>query len=135
MNKNQSGPSVPAVLGAAVLTGFALTLALMVACALAVLMGGLPADKIALWADLCLVLGSLCAAFLAAKRSSVWQPLWGLAAGVIVFVCLAILSFAWFGEQVQLSRLLINAILTIASAAVGGVLGARRRRQHKKRRK
>ena len=72
MNKNQSGPSVPAVLGAAVLTGFALTLALMAACALAVLMGGLPADKIALWADLCLVLGSLCAAFLAAKRSSAW---------------------------------------------------------------
>ena len=82
MNKNQSGPSVPAVLGAAVLTGFALTLALMAACALAVLMGGLPADKIALWADLCLVLGSLCAAFLAAKRSSAWQPLWGLTAGV-----------------------------------------------------
>lgn len=133
MNKNQSGPSVPAVLGAAVLTGFALTLALMAACALAVLMGGLSADKIALWAGLCLMLGSMCAAFLAAKRSSAWQPLWGLAAGLIVFVCLAVLSFAWFGQQVQLSRLLSNAILTIAGAAVGGVLGARRRRRKKRR--
>lgn len=134
MKKNQTGPSVPAALGAAVLTGFALTLALMAACALAVLMGGLPADKIVLWADLCLAVGSLCAAFLAAKRTSSWQPLWGLAAGLIVFICLAILSFAWFGEQVQVSRLLINAILTIVCAAVGGVLGARRRR-YKKRRK
>ena len=135
MKKNESTPPVAAVLGAAVLVGFVLTLLLMAVCALAILLGALAADRIGVWADLCLAIGSLCAAFLAAKRSASWQPLWGIAAGVLLFGCLVILSFAWFGEQVQLSRLLINAILTIASAAVGGVLGARRRRQHKKRRK
>ena len=81
MKKNESGPAAAAVLGAAVLAGFVLTLALMAACALAVLMGALDAGQIALWADLCLAVGSLCAAFLAARRASSWQPLWGLAAG------------------------------------------------------
>ena len=47
MKKNESGPAAAAVLGAAVLGGFVLTLALMAACALAVLMGALDAGQIA----------------------------------------------------------------------------------------
>ena len=129
MKKNQSGPAAAAVLGAAVLAGFVLTLALMAACALAVLLGALDAAKIALWADLCLAAGSVCAAFLAARRAASWQPLWGLAAGALLFLLLAALSFLWFGEPAQPTRLLINALLAIACAAVGGALGARRRRR------
>lgn len=133
MKQNQTGPSAPAALGAAVLAGFVLTLALMAGCALTVLLDGLPADKIALWARLCLAAGSFCAALLAAGRTSSWQPLWGLAAGLIVFACLAALSFAWFGGQAQLSCLAGNAILTIVCAAMGGALGSGRRRRRKRR--
>ena len=132
MKKNESAPPAAAVLGAAVLTGFVLTLLLMAVCALAVLLGALEADRIGVWADLCLAIGSLCAAFFAARRSASWQPLWGIAAGVLLFGCLVILSFAWFGQPVHLSRLLINAVLTIVSAAVGGALGARRRRRRRR---
>lgn len=132
MKKNESAPPAAAVLGAAVLTGFVLTLLLMAVCALAVLLGALAVDRIGVWADLCLAIGSLCAAFFAARRSASWQPLWGIAAGVLLFGCLVILSFAWFGQPVHLSRLLINAVLTIVSAAVGGALGARRRRRRRR---
>ena len=132
MKKNESGPAAAAVLGAAVLAGFVLTLALMAVCALAVLMGALDAGQIALWADLCLAVGSLCAAFLAARRASSWQPLWGLAAGGLLFILLAALSFLWFGEPAQPTRLLINALLAIVCAAVGGALGARRRRRKRR---
>lgn len=132
MKKNESAPPAAAVLGAAVLTGFVLTLLLMAVCALAVLLGALAADRIGVWADLCLAIGSLCAAFFAARRSASWQTLWGIAAGVLLFGCLVILSFAWFGQPVHLSRLLINAVLTIVSAAVGGALGARRRRRRRR---
>lgn len=73
MKKNESGPAAAAVLGAAVLVGFVLTLALMAACALAVLLGALDAGQIALWADLCLAAGGVCAAFLAARRAAAHQ--------------------------------------------------------------
>ena len=74
----------------------------------------------------------ICAAFLAARRASSWQPLWGLAAGGLLFILLAVLSFLWFGEPAQPTRLLINALLAIVCAAVGGALGARRRRRKRR---
>ena len=55
-----------------------------------------------------------------------------LAAGGLLFILLAVLSFLWFGEPAQPTRLLINALLAIVCAAVGGALGARRRRRKRR---
>lgn len=134
MKKNEQSPCAAAVLGAAVLSGLVLTLLLMAVTALAILAGGLSADKMALWADVCLAVGSVCAAFVAARRASSWQPLWGLGAGVLLFICLVSLSLAWFGQNAQLPRLLVNAALSAVFAAAGGALGAhhRKRKRHKK---
>ncbi|MFR4979151.1 MAG: TIGR04086 family membrane protein [Butyricicoccus sp.] len=133
MKQNDVRPMAGFVLGAAVLCGFVLTLLSMSMCALAVLMGKLPAEQIDLWADLCLAAGSLFAAFFAARHAHRFQPLWGLAAGGLLFGCLVLLSLAWFGEPVHVPRLLINAILALACAAGGGALGAKRRRRRKHR--
>ncbi|MBS5166327.1 MAG: TIGR04086 family membrane protein [Butyricicoccus pullicaecorum] len=133
MKQNDVRPMAGFVLGAAVLCGFVLTLLSMSMCALAVLMGKLPAEQIDLWADLCLAAGSLFAAFFAARHAHRFQPLWGLAAGGLLFGCLVLLSLAWFGEPVYVPRLLINAILALACAAGGGALGAKRRRRRKHR--
>ena len=127
MKQNDVRPMAGFVLGAAVLCGFVLTLLSMSMCALAVLMGKLPAEQIDLWADLCLAAGSLFAAFFAARHAHRFQPLWGLAAGGLLFGCLVLLSLAWFGEPVHIPRLLINAILALACAAGGGALGAKQR--------
>lgn len=133
MKQNDVRPMAGFVLGAAVLCGFVLTLLSMSMCALAVLVGKLPAEQIDLWADLCLAAGSLFAAFFAARHAHRFQPLWGLAAGGLLFGCLVLLSLAWFGEPVHVPRLLINAILALACAAGGGALGAKRRRRRKHR--
>lgn len=133
MKQNDVRPMAGFVLGAAVLCGFVLTLLSMSMCALAVLMGKLPAEQIDLWADLCLAAGSLFAAFFAARHAHRFQPLWGVAAGGLLFGCLVLLSLAWFGEPVHVPRLLINAILALACAAGGGALGAKRRRRRKHR--
>ncbi len=133
MKQNDVRPMAGFVLGAAVLCGFVLTLLSMSMCALAVLMGKLPAEQIDLWADLCLAAGSLFAAFFAARHAHRFQPLWGLAAGGLLFGCLVLLSLAWFGEPVHVPRLLINAILALVCAAGGGALGAKRRRRRKHR--
>lgn len=133
MKQNDVRPMAGFVLGAAVLCGFVLALLSMSMCALAVLMGKLPAEQIDLWADLCLAAGSLFAAFFAARHAHRFQPLWGLAAGGLLFGCLVLLSLAWFGEPVHVPRLLINAILALACAAGGGALGAKRRRRRKHR--
>lgn len=133
MKQNDVRPMAGFVLGASVLCGFVLTLFSMSMCALAVLMGKLPAEQIDLWADLCLAIGSLFAAFFAARHAHSWQPVWGLAAGALLFGCLVLLSLAWFGEPVRLPRLLMNAILALACAAGGGALGAKRHRRRKHR--
>ncbi len=133
MKQNDVRPMAGFVLGASVLCGFVLTLLAMSLCALAVLMGRLPAEQIDLWADLCLAAGSLFAAFFAARHARTWQSLWGIGAGMILFGCLVLLSLAWFGEPVHVPRLLINAILALACAAGGGAIGAKRRRRRKHR--
>ena len=134
MKKTENMPAAGAGLCAAVLTGLIVTLLAIAACAAAVLLGGLDETRVGLMTDACLGLGSFCAAFLAARRAPGSRLIWGLAAGALLFGCLVLLSLAWFGEPVRLLRLLVNAALTILCAALGGALGAQRRKRRKHRR-
>lgn len=131
MKKNENKPAAVVALSTAVLVGFVVTLFCMAISAIAVLSGGLSADSIPLWADVCLGLGSFCAAIVAARRTASWRLLWGLGAGMLLFVCLIVLSLAWFGQGVYFPRLLVNTVLSAVCAAAGGALGAKRRKRKK----
>ena len=123
MKKTENMPAAGAGRGAAVLTGLIVTLLAMAACAAAVLLGGLDETRVGLMTDACLGLGSFCAAFLAARRAPGSRLIWGLAAGVLLF-----------GAPGRPLRRLVNAALTILCAALGGALGAQRRKRRKHRR-
>lgn len=134
MKKNETMPAAGRTLAVSVLTGLVVTLLAMAVCAGLILLGVCSESRIAILADACLGLGSFCAAFQAARRTSGSRLLWGLAAGALLFGCLVLFSFAWIGEPVRMLRLFINAALAILCATAGAALGAgrRKRRRHRK---
>ena len=132
MKKKETIP-MGSALGFPVLTGLGVTLLLMAAGSLLVLSGRADAGQIPALALGCLVLGGLCAAFLAARRAVRRRLVWGAAAGMIHFACLLALSLLWLGEPVDGLRLAVNFGAGLAAALCGGMLGAGIKR--KKRRK
>lgn len=120
-------------LGFPVLLGLGVALLLMAAGSLAVLSGKADPARIPVLALLCLALGSLCAAMTAARRAPKSRLVWGVAAGVALFVCLMALSLVWLGQPASLFRMGTNFAVSLAAACVGGALGAGMKQ--KKRRK
>ena len=121
------------VLGAAVCAVLQLTLLSMSMCALAVLMGKLPAEQIDLWADLCLAAGSLFAAFFAARHASLFRPYGGWRQVDCCFRLSGSLESRVVWRAGACSAPAHNAIIALACAA-GGVRSVKtaRRRKHRK---
>lgn len=131
MKKTETAP-MGQVLGFPVLLGLGVTLLLMAAGSLLILSGKAESGQIPMLALGCLGLGCLCASFLAARRAVRSRLVWGVAAGAILFGCLAALSLAWLGEPVRLTRVLTNLAVSMAAAFLGGMLGAGMKRKKKK---
>ena len=129
MKKNDD---IPQVLGLPLLCGLSGTLLLMAACSVLVLRGTIGTGQIPAFALGCLAAGSLCAAVLAARRALRQRLLWGLAAGLCLFVCLVMLSLLWLGQPVSLPRVGIAFAVCALSALTGGMLGAGMKRKKRK---
>ena len=81
----------------------------------------------------CLAIGDLCAAMLAARRAARSRLLWGMAAGLVLFACLVVLSLVWLGQAISVPRVGINFAVTAVSSLCGGMLGASmKRKKHRK---
>lgn len=132
MKKTENTTSASGALGLSVLLGLVLTLLLMAAGALAVLSGKAEAARIPLLSLASLAAGSLAASFTAARKAPQSRLLWGLAAGGIMFACLALLSLAWFDEPVRWSRVAVNLGVALAASCAGGVAGASMKRKRRK---
>ena len=133
MKKTDNMPVAGVVLGSAVLIGLLVTLLLMAACAAGILIGQFSDAPVDGMACACLGAGALCAAFFAARSAGTGRFWWGLGAGAGLFACLIALSLAWFGEPIVLTRVMVNAGITVLCAAAGAVLGARQRKRRKHR--
>lgn len=131
--KKTENTSMSQSLGFPVLLGLGVTLLLMAAGSLVVLSGKADTAQIPLLALLCLGLGSLCAAYIAARRAAKSRLLWGVTSGAALFVCMMVLSLMWMGQPASFFRITVNLAVSLAAACVGGMLGAGMKR--KKRRK
>ena len=120
------------VLGVPVLVGLGVTLLLMAAGSLLVLSGNADTAQIPILAFGCLGFGCLCASFLAARRALRSRLVWGIAAGLLLFACLLILSLLWLGEPVEPQRVAIDLGVSAAAAILGGMLGASMKRKKRK---
>lgn len=131
MRKTNEGPSPGGVLLPAAAAGLAATLLLMLAGAVLVHRGVLPEQGIAPCALLFLAVGSAAAALLGAKRAPGGKFLWAMAAGVLVFLTLLLVSMIALAQPVHVVRMAISLLCTLAASAIGGFAGANMRK-HKK---
>ncbi len=113
--------------------GCAVVLLLLALCALAVCTGFLAEAPLAVMASGSLTLGSLLAAFRAARCSPGQRLLWALAAGGGLLLCLVLLSFVCCGGPVEGARVAVNAGCVLFASLLGGVLGAAGRKKKRKR--
>lgn len=128
MKKAETTP-VAQILAIPVLLGFGATLLLMAAGSFLVLSGKAENQQIPVLARGCLGIGCLCASFLAARRAAGRRLLWGIAAGGLLFACLALLSLLWIGEPISLLRILGNFAISVITTLSGGMLGAGMKRK------
>jgi|MucameStandDraft_1065616.scaffolds.fasta_scaffold38866_2 putative membrane protein (TIGR04086 family) len=128
MKKAETVP-VAQILAIPVLLGFGATLLLMALGSLLVLSGKAENQQIPVLARGCLGIGCLSASFLAARRAAGRRLLWGIAAGGLLFVCLALLSLLWIGEPINLLRILGNFAISVITTLSGGMLGAGMKRK------
>lgn len=132
MKRTENTP-IGQILGPPVLVGLGATLILMAVGSLAVLGGKAEAGQIPVLTLLCLAAGNVGASALAARRALRSRLLWGLAAGMLLFACLVVLSLVWLGQPVSLPRVGVNFAVSAVSALCGGMLGASmKRKKHRK---
>lgn len=129
MKKNEAS-SVLQVLAIPVFFGLLLTLGLMAFCSFIILFGKMSSTQVSNLSLLCIGIGSFVASFLAANFAKQKRLLWGISAGICLFVCMVLISLAWFGQTVDFMRVLINLTVSVLSSLVGSFFGASMR--HKK---
>ena len=131
MKKVENAP-IGQILGFPVLFGLGATLILMAVGSFAVLSGKAEAGQVPMLTLVCLAIGNLCASMLAARRAA-RSLLWGMAAGLLLFACLVVLSLVWLGQAISVPRVGINFAVTAVSSLCGGMLGASmKRKKHRK---
>ena len=131
MKKAETASSRPA-LGFPVLAGLGITLLLMAAGSLLVLGGKADPEQIPLLALICLAAGTACASFFAARRAVKSRLVWGLAAGLLLFVCLMALSLIWLGYTTSPIRIAANLLVSLIASCAGGMLGASLKKKKRK---
>ena len=131
MRKPTDGLSPVGVLLPAGAAGLGATLLLMLVGAILVHRQVLPEQAIAPCALLFLALGCAAAAFLSAKRAPGGKFLWAMGAGVLVFLVLLLVGVFALSQPVQLVRMAVSLLCTLAASALGGFAGANMRK-HKK---
>ncbi|WP_122790431.1 TIGR04086 family membrane protein [Intestinibacillus sp. Marseille-P6563] len=132
MKKVENAP-IGQILGFPVLFGLGATLILMAVGSFAVLSGKAEAGQVPMLTLVCLAIGDLCASMLAARRAARSRLLWGMAAGLVLFACLVVLSLVWLGQAISVPRVGINFAVTAVSSLCGGMLGASmKRKKHRK---
>ncbi|MGE4548396.1 MAG: TIGR04086 family membrane protein [Intestinibacillus sp.] len=132
MKKAENAAPVSAILGFPVLSGFVLTLLLMLVGTLAVYGGKLSSDLIPQASLVALGAGGFATALLAARRAPRSKFLWALASGGVLFLCLLLLSLVWIGEPMRLQRVLLVFGVTLAAACIGGMAGASLKKKKRK---
>ncbi len=131
MRKTNEGLSPVGVLLPAGAVGLGATLLLMLVGAILVHRRVLPEQAIAPCALLFLALGCAAAAFLSAKRAPGGKFLWAMGAGVLVFLVLLLVGVFALSQPVQLVRMAVSLLCTLAASALGGFAGANMRKRKK----
>ena len=131
MRKTNEGLSPVGVLLPAGVAGLGATLLLMLVGAILVHRRVLPEQAIAPCALLFLALGCAAAAFLSAKRAPGGKFLWAMGAGVLVFLVLLLVGVFALSQPVQLVRMAVSLLCTLAASALGGFAGANMRKRKK----
>ncbi len=122
--KKYETSSVVQVLALPVLVGLIATLILMAICSVIIWLGKISSTQISTLSLVCLGIGSFFTAWIAAQRAQQKRLIWGLAAGLCLFACMAIVSLAWLGQTVDFMRVIINFAVSAITAVLGSVLGA-----------
>ncbi len=133
MKKNENPVSVGAVIGVPIFMGVMLLLLLLLLGTLLVQAEKLSVGHIPMWMLVTLAICGFVQAFLAACRAMRSKFLWGILASSVFLLGLVVLSVLWFGQPIDISRVLTVSGVTLLSALVGSVIGASRLKRKRNR--
>ncbi len=131
MRKTNEGPSPVGVLLPAAVAGLLTTLLLMLVGAVLVHRRVLAEQAITPCALIFLAVGCAVAALVSAKRAPGGKFLWAMGAGVLVFLVLLLVSVIPLAQPVNVVRMAVSLLCTLAASALGGFAGANMRKRKK----
>lgn len=131
MRKTNEGPSPVGVLLPAAAAGLLTTLLLMLVGAVLVHRRVLAEQAITPCALIFLAVGCAVAALVSAKRAPGGKFLWAMGAGVLVFLVLLLVSVIPLAQPVNVVRMAVSLLCTLAASALGGFAGANMRKRKK----
>lgn len=131
MRKTNEGPSPVGVLLPAAAAGLLTTLLLMLVGAVLVHRRVLAEQAITPCALAFLAVGCAVAALVSAKRAPGGKFLWAMGAGVLVFLVLLLVSVIPLAQPVNVVRMAVSLLCTLAASALGGFAGANMRKRKK----
>lgn len=131
MRKTNEGPSPVGVLLPAAVAGLLTTLLLMLVGAVLVHRRVLAEQAITPCALAFLAVGCAVAALVSAKRAPGGKFLWAMGAGVLVFLVLLLVSVIPLAQPVNVVRMAVSLLCTLAASALGGFAGANMRKRKK----
>ncbi len=131
MRKTNEGPSPVGVLLPAAVAGLLTTLLLMLVGAIFVHRRILAEPAITPCALIFLAVGCAVAALVSAKRAPGGKFLWAMGAGILVFLVLLLVSMIPLAQPVNVVRVAVSLLCTLAASALGGFAGANMRKRKK----
>ncbi len=132
MKKNENTVSGGYIIGVPIFMGCALLLLLLLMGTLLVQAEKLAVVHIPMWMLATLAICGFFEAFLAACRAVRSKFLWGILASSVFLCGLVVLSVLWFGQPIDISRVLTVSGVTLVSALMGSLLGASRLKRKRK---
>lgn len=132
MNKTETTVSAGYIIGVPILIASVLILVMLVVGATFVQAERLSVTAIPIWTLVTVGMGGFLAALIAACRALRAKLLWGLAAGVVLLMCLIVCSLLWVGQPIDTARVLTVSSADLCAALIGSFIGASRLKRKRK---